>query len=205
MRRRADASEPAELVLSNTSSSGGGVFHPAVTSDGSYLLFTHNLEELGTELHRIPLGGDLPLDLANAERLTEADEPVYDPDSSPDDQYVVYRVGESILVSSIDGQGEVEITTDGREPIWSPDGAWIYFLRDDQEIYRVAVTTEPVFSLLGTVERVFQTQTHLHFDIASDGSVLAAMPESASQEDESKVWVVLNLADEAERIAPRNP
>ena len=118
---------------------------------------------------------------------------------------MVYRAGESVLVSSIDGQGEVEITTDGREPIWSPDGAWIYFLRDDQEIYRVAVTTEPVFSLLGTVESVFQTQTHLHYDIASDGSLLVAMPESSSQQDGSKIWVVLNLADEAERIAPRNP
>ncbi len=205
MRRRADASEPAELVLANTSDSGGGVFHPAVTSDGLQLLFTHVGGELGSELHRIALGGTVPLDLANAERLTEAEDNVFAPDPSPDDRYVVYVAGQSVLVSSIEGQGEVEITSEGAEPIWSPDGAWIYFLRNDQEVYRVAVTTEPVFSLLGSAERVFNTGLHLHFDIASDGSLLVTMPEGASQDAGSKIWVVLNLADEAERIAPRNP
>ena len=107
-------------------------------------------------------------------------------------------------MASIDGQGEVEITSDGAKPVWSPDGAWIYFLRQNREIFRVAVTTEPVFSLLGTEESVFGTNTHLHYDIASDGSVLVAMPEGVTQSDGSRIWVVLNLAEHAERIAPKS-
>ncbi|MDX1741053.1 MAG: hypothetical protein R3178_07160, partial [Rhodothermales bacterium] len=205
MRRRADASEPAELVLANTSDSGGGIFHPAVTSDGSTLFFTHDTDETGSELYRIPLEDSLPLDFANARRLTDASEWVYDPDPSPDNRYIVYRAANSVLVSSIDGQGEVELTTDGREPVWSPDGGWIYFLRDDREVYRVAVTTEPVFSLLGSAERVFNTELHLHYDIAADGTLIVAMPEGAAQDTGSKIWVVLNLSDQAERIAPRSP
>ncbi|MDX1430180.1 MAG: hypothetical protein R3282_07830, partial [Rhodothermales bacterium] len=156
MRRRADASEPAELVLANTSESGSGVFHPAVTSDGSQLLFAHDSDGSGTELYRIPLGGALPLDLAEARQITRAEESVFGPDPSPDDRYVVYRAGQAVLVSSMDGQSEVEVTSDGFEPVWSPDGAWIYFSRsNDREIHRVAVTTDPVFRVLGAEERVF--------------------------------------------------
>jgi Tol biopolymer transport system component len=206
MRRRADASEPAELVLANESGSGGGVYHPAVTSDGSHLLFTHDGDEGISQLYRITLENALPLDLADADRLSESDEAVIGPDPSPDDRYVVYRAGQSVLISSIDGQGEVEITSDGSEPVWSPDGAWIYFMRStDREIYRVAVTTEPVFSLLGSVERVFIVPSHLHYDIAPDGSMLLTMPEGGRQDAGSTIRVVLNLASEAERIAPRNP
>jgi Tol biopolymer transport system component len=206
MRRRADGSEQAELVLSNSSDSGGGVFHPAVTSDGSSLLFTHSVEELGTQLFRIPLGEALPLDLASAERITQAEEAVFGPDLSPDNRYVVYRAGEAILVSSIDGQSEVEVTSTGYEPVWSPDGAWIYFGRGpDREVYRVAVTAEPVFSVLGSEERVFDVTSHMHFDIASDGSLLVTMPEASGRDRSSRMWVVLNLGKEAERLAPRNP
>ncbi|MBT8400400.1 MAG: protein kinase [Rhodothermia bacterium] len=206
MRRRTDATEPAELVLANTSESGSGVFHPAVTSDGSQLLFTHDSDGTGTQLHRIALGDILPLDLADARQISRAEESVFGLDPSPDDRYVVYRAGQAILVSSIDGQGEVEITSDGFEPVWSPDGDWIYFSRSNsREVLRVAVTTEPVFRVLGAEERVFDVTSHLHFDVASDGSLLVTMPETAVQGDGSKIWLVLNLANEAERIAPRNP
>ncbi len=206
MRRRTDATEPAELVLANTSETGSGVFHPAVTSDGSQLLFAHDSDGSGTELYRIPLGDTLPLDLADARQVTQAEESVFGPDPSPDNRYVVYRAGEAILVSSIDGQSEVEVTSDGYEPVWSPDGAWIYFSRsNDREVHRIAVTTEPVFRVLGAAERVFDVTSHLHFDLASDGSLLVTMPETGVQGQESKIWLVLNLANEAERIAPRNP
>ncbi|MDX1430669.1 MAG: hypothetical protein R3282_10285, partial [Rhodothermales bacterium] len=97
-------------------------------------------------------------------------------------------------------------TSDGFEPVWSPDGAWIYFSRsNDREIHRVAVTTDPVFRVLGAEERVFDVTSHLHFDLAADGTLLVTMPETAVQGQSSKIWLVLDLGDEAERIAPRDP
>ena len=204
MRRRADASEPAEVVLSSTSESDGGVSHPAITSDGSTLLFTYSPGETGYALYRIPLRSKLPVDLDEAVILSDSDGSKFGPDPSPDGRYVTYRSESAIMVTSMDGRSEIEITGDGAEPVWSPDGRWIYYHRANRtQIYRVAVRTDPEFAVVGPEELVYRVGDHLHMDLGADGSMLVAWPEGRTSGEDPGIWLVLNFAKEVERIAPR--
>jgi len=98
------------------------------------------------------------------------------PSFSPDGRYVAYSGSlvpdAPIIVQSLDGADRKRVAeANGGEPVWSPDGNWLYF-RDHFEIMRIPVRTAPSFTVTGTPEIVLNAQTVLRFDLSPDGESL---------------------------------
>ena len=75
-------------------------------------------------------------------------------------------------------------------PKWAPDGKSLYFMVWGDGIYRVPVTTEPIFRVLGEAERVVQVRgrgrINEWFDISPDGNTLAITATSIGAETPSE-------------------
>ena len=104
----------------------------------------------------------------------------------------------------------IEIAARGCLPVWTPDGAFIYY-QDMGSVSRVPVTNDPVFRILGPPEVVYIAQVYravgtfgaLYFDVAADGTLyIAHAPASAAETQ--PIWVVNNWFEELNRIAPRS-
>ena len=192
-RRRTDASSPLEVILSDSLE----LTNPAISPDGSTLVYAKMGESNSPDLFL--------LDLASGEERLLASGPGYqtDPDFSPDGDYIVYRSGAAaegfIVVTPVDGITEVEITASGGYPVWSALGDYIYYMRTTQSLYRIPVTTDSGFRLLGTEELIFQATDHLHFDLMPDGGVLLSMP-NFSANTSTRMRVILNFDDYAEGL-----
>ena len=136
------------------------------------------------------------------------------PAVSPDGRFVVYVQGTfcgSIQVSAVYGSSEPsEIATRGCYPVWTNDGAYIYY-QVKSTVSRVSVTTEPVFNKLGSPQEVYTTEIRrpvpsdggLFFDVATDGTLYVSHAPIAIEETQL-IWVVVNWFEELNRIAPRN-
>ncbi len=189
VRRRSDASTPLEVIVSDSTVLG----NPAITPDGRTMLYVRMGESNPDLFARDLETGEERLVGSGTGFQTDAD-------IAPDGRYVVYRSGSSttgsILVAPLDGTGEVEVTDSGGYPVWSLDGSSIYFSRNRNILYRVAVTTDPVFRILGREEEVYRSQTHIHFDLLPDGGVIVAQP-GVVENAESRIRVILNFEDHA--------
>jgi len=134
------------------------------------------------------------------------------PKLSPDGRFVVYTHGPncgSIRVVSVDGRGDpIEIASFGCLTDWTSDGKYIYY-QDAGTVYRISVTTDPVFRPVGVRESVFSGPSHLsrldlNFDVAADGTLYVAyVPEEAASSS-GTIWVVNNWFEELNRLAPRS-
>jgi Tol biopolymer transport system component len=189
VRRRSDASGSLEVIVSDSTV----LTNPAITPDGRTMLYSR-MGETDPDL----FARDLE---SGEERLVGSGDGFQtDADIAPDGRYVVYRSGDaqrgSILVAPLDGTGEVEVTDAGGYPVWSQDGSYIYYSRDIVTLYRVAVTTDPVFRILGREEVVYRSPTHIHFDLLPDGGVIVSQP-GVVENAESRVRVILNFEDYA--------
>jgi Tol biopolymer transport system component len=192
VRRRSDASGPLEVIVSDSTV----LSNPAITPDGRTMLYTRMGESSPDLFAR-------DLETGEEQLVGSGDGVQTDVDIAPGGRYVVYRSGDgqrgSILVAPLDGQGEVEVTDAGGYPVWSPDGSHIYYSRDIGAVYRVAVTTDPVFRILGREEEVYRSPTHLHFDLLPDGRIIVSQP-GVVENAESRIRVILNFEDYAEAL-----
>ncbi len=197
-RRRVDLSGDIEEVLVDSLR----LFDPVVSADGSTLVFT-----AGSASNRSLYG--LRIETDEKFSIRDADGTQDQASFSPNGRYLVYHYGhnsDSIIVTPLDGEGDTQITGNGSNPVWSLDGAFIYFERERRYIYRVPVTTEPLFAPTGAEELVFTSPDHVHFDVLEDGTLVVATPEGVEVGEDSAIElrVVLNFNGEMERLAPRD-
>ncbi len=192
-RRRSDASSPLEVILTDSLE----LTNPAISPDGGVLIYGR-MQENNPDLYL--------LDLESGEERLLATGQGYqtDADFSPDGDYIVYRSGAasegSIVVMSIDGTTEVEITSSGGYPVWSERGDYIFYMRTLQSLYHVPVTTESGFQLSGVEELIYETTTaHMHFDLTPDGRVLLSIPNFAANTS-TQIRVILNFDEYAEGL-----
>lgn len=194
-RRRADGSGDIEEVFNPEQPAG----NPTISPDGSVMVFTMFDEESAWDLYQLDLESGDGTVISNAEGSQS------DAHFSPDGRYVVFRSGGEIgalVVTPIQGEGEVELTDVGGYPVWSADGRYIYYKRSLTETARIEVSTEPVFTKVGSEEIVHVSPTHSHFDLLGDGTLVISQPGSNVVADRALTWVVLNFQDEMERLAP---
>ena len=205
MRRRADGSGTNEPVLPGNQEGSD----PDFTPDGSILVYrdfrANDIWGYDTVADSIfPIVVD---DLMQVK-----------PTVSPDGNYVAYaQAGDdqcgSIQVSAVRSASEpIEIASNGCLPVWSADGAFVYY-QDQRSVSRIPVSTAPVFEILG-VPQVIYTFTagmvrpvdipgSLHYDVSDDGTLyIAHVPRSTTVSQ--KIWVVNNWFEELNRLVPRS-
>jgi Tol biopolymer transport system component len=107
------------------------------------------------------------------------------PSFSPDSRYIAYQSSSAtdlqstyeIIVRPVFGTAYVSFGNplSARRPVWGPDSKYIYFQVLDDGIYRVSITTEPFFQVIGDPEKIVSTggETYSqYFDISPDGNTL---------------------------------
>jgi len=111
----------------------------------------------------------------------KADEPFAKGTFSPDGRWIAYQVGTAaggIFARAYPPTGaKWQISSDGMEPVWRPDGKEIYFIRRD-EIMAVSVDGSERALRVGTPRSVLRAAlppssipSH-RFDVAPDGKIL---------------------------------
>ena len=136
---------------------------------------------------------------------------------SPDGRFIAYEHRSRVFAkpSSLDG-GVWDVSDGpGRDPHWSPDGAYVYFL-NQRSLMRVKVAPGDGRSQFGNPEtvKVLERQ-RVSYVAASDGRfVYTGLPATASAPTEGqpevetspvpKVNVVVNWLEHVKRLSP-NP
>jgi serine/threonine-protein kinase len=113
----------------------GTAFLSDISSDGATLFLRGRpANETRWHLYRLATTGDARVIEIPAPLLSNA----WDINISPNGQWFAYGAGTEghdleLLVQSVDpGGGRVQLSANGREPHWSPDGRDIYFVQNDR-------------------------------------------------------------------------
>jgi len=138
------------------------------------------------------------------------------PAFSPDGRYVAYVSDETgeleVYVRSYpDSERKWAISSSGgREPVWSRDGNSLFY-RNGGEMWEVPIQTEPEFRA-GVATLLFDqpyaprsgpTATVPDYDVSADGQSFLMLRHSGDS-GLTEVRVILNWAEELERLAPSN-
>ncbi|MFQ6041885.1 MAG: hypothetical protein ACE5PV_13590 [Candidatus Poribacteria bacterium] len=65
-------------------------------------------------------------------------------DWSPDGNFIIYQAGDIVAGQRSDGMGEEIKIAEGKEPIWSPDGQKIAYVKFNGERYIITIIDSPV-------------------------------------------------------------
>ena len=139
----------------------------------------------------------------------------FDPDLSPDGQWLAYASNDSgrsqVYVDRFPDLGErVPVSVDGgAEPVWSPDGDELFY-RSQDRVMAVSVQMTPSFrasrprllfrgSFLSPATMPKMSRT---YDVAPDGDHFL-MLEPGEAKGDQELRVVLNSLNEIEKLAPR--
>jgi len=157
----------------------GNAGNPNLSRNAKWLAFSRDSDLLLSDLQT---GNEIVLDSSEgAQRF---------PDFSPDSRYIVFETTSSgiseVVVRPVSGSSFHSITTpDARKPVWGPDGKSLYYLVVSDGIYRVPVTTEPDFEVLGAAEKIVSIRGVIsaqRFDVSPDGNTLAITANSVEPE-----------------------
>lgn len=176
---RAGSAHVSELLVASEFDKAASSWSP----DGSMLLFTEYHPDTGADIWVL----DRPADRARPLVRTRFNE--YSPVFSPDGRHVAYVTDETgrpeiQIVSFSDGGTKHQISIDGgSEPVWSRDGAELFY-RSGDRLMRVDMTRGPADAGIPTTmfegKFVSGTVTLANYDVASDGeSFLMVQPEAA--------------------------
>jgi serine/threonine-protein kinase len=212
-------SPPFELhrIVANAPDSGQPVWKeraerdtltPAVSPDGSTIVFTLNEEETGTNIYTRPLDGSKP---ARPFRVTRSAEDY--PSFSPDGRWLAYNSDETgrpeVYVETFPGPGErYQISANGgREPRWARNGE--IFFRSGDELRVVSTRLAAGFEF--DTERVlfnFPILPHPSggvsvrvYDVSSDGRRILAITTPAALRPHH-IEIVTDWTSELARLVP---
>ncbi len=155
----------------------GDVRFPALSPDGNWLAYSRmDSTDLDLLLYDLHSGAESVID-SSAKAQTAAS-------FSPDSRYVAFQSNTSgareVVVRPVSGTAYIPIGyRQARHPKWAPDGNSLYFLVRNDGIYRLPVTTDPSFQVLGEAEKVANIaglgtgrNAFQDYDISPNGKVL---------------------------------
>jgi serine/threonine protein kinase/Tol biopolymer transport system component len=122
--------------------------------------------------------------------------------SHPDGEWVAYTSRrpdrDEIYIRHISGTGvNTQVTVDGgTAPIWSQDGATLYYLNKDR-MTAVSVETEPQLRI-GRPRVLFEIADVISYDVASDGRFIVTQRTSS---DQQQLVVVTNWFEELKELS----
>ena len=88
--------------------------------------------------------------------LIDMEEQQVDVSFSPDGRFVLYQSDNDVYVQPVSGQGRRQlIAKDGRDPVWRGDGKEIAFIRLDDGVWSVAVSSSGGTPTFGAPTRLF--------------------------------------------------
>ena len=205
-----DGSGPEEtLVAADDLAANGNMVPFSWSPDARTLVFRQRREGgAADDIGVLFMEGDRKPELLSETVFAEAH-----PVLSPDGRWLAYTFDESgrreVYVRSFLEPGRWQISTEGgTEPRWNPDGNELFYRRGE-EMWAVAVTTEPSFqpgrpTLL--FEGSFEPRGTFHnYDVSPDGKrFVMVQREEASASAPDRLHVVLHWLDELERRVPVN-
>jgi serine/threonine-protein kinase len=170
--RDADAATPQTRLLRLASHAFPGSASP----DGFRLAAVVATPQRGTDIVLIPLGGGGPTPLVQS--AFDDDAPAF----SPDGRLLAYQSAETgrwqvYVVRLGDGRRIPVSTAGGERPVWSRDGAWLYYCTE-AGLMRAAVSQNPDGPQVGRVEPIPAGINARIAGIAADGRILLD-PQSA--------------------------
>jgi serine/threonine-protein kinase len=179
------------------------------------LLFSANVPGQHRDIHALFLDGT-----RRAEPLIYGPANELNADVSPDGRWIAYDSDESgqfeVYVRSYPDPyngGRWQISSGGgRQPLWSPDGAELFYRDFSGAMMAASVTPGPTF-IPGSVVKLFKNAGYggsgaqgggRTYDLSLDGSRFLMIKEAASTDDESSpsLVVVLNWFEELKRLVP---
>jgi serine/threonine-protein kinase len=142
---------------------------------------------------------------------TPADETV--PRFSPDARWIAYVSDESgraevyVQPYPISGQKWQISTSGGREPVWAPNGAELFYREGNSKMMVSDIKTTPSFSaakprLLFEGDYEGPIASRPNFDISSDGRRFLMLKPVDQGKSTAEVKVVANFVDDVRRRAP---
>jgi len=124
---------------------------------------------------------------------------------SPDGQWIAYvsdeTGGEEVYVQPYPGQGPREKISigGGSQPVWSRDGAKLFYLSGEEKMVTATIETEPKLRVTDRKE-LFEWKYLSNYDVAPDGRFLMIRdPEGPPRQ---QINVVLNWFDELKSLVP---
>jgi serine/threonine-protein kinase len=179
------------------------------------LLFSANVPGQHRDIHALLLDGT-----PRAEPLIYGPANELNADVSPDGRWIAYDSDESgqfeVYVRSYPdpyGGGRWQISSGGgRQPVWSPDGAELFYRDFDGAMMAASVSPGSTF-IPGSVVKLFKNAGYVGsgaqgsgrtYDLSMDGSRFLMIKAAGSADDEpsTSLVVVLNWFEELKRLVP---
>jgi eukaryotic-like serine/threonine-protein kinase len=169
--RPADLSTDAQPLLTREAL----IFEAVISPDGRNIAY--QLDTAGADLYYSALQGDTTPKPVATSRAIESMARI-----SPDGRWITFVTDESgtnqVVVQPFPGPGaRVQLSTSGgSEPVWSRDGARVFY-RGDGAIMAARLRMSPTLGVLGrdslfVDDFVHATNPHANFDVSPDGSRL---------------------------------
>jgi serine/threonine-protein kinase len=214
--KAADGTGKDEILVSKP----GRILFPSSWSSDGDALVTTGISGNNFDIGSLSMEGDHEWKPLLQEEYGELQ-----PQISPDGQWMAYTSNESgkpeIYVRPFPDvdSGRWQVSTDGGvNPLWSPDGRELYYIRDNNEgrmVMAVSAETEPTFKA-GKPETLFQAPSIVLgsmealniWDISPDGKRFIMMKSLLQTENESsekarsKINIVVNWFEELKERVP---
>jgi class 3 adenylate cyclase/Tol biopolymer transport system component len=118
--------KPTIPMLSHMLNTGGMIVEdPNISPDGNWIAYVATDSKFQSYLYIVPTSGGEPRKITNDTVSIHYETPCFSPDAS---QIVCRRGTEIHIIPTLGGRSH-KIVSDGRLPVWSPDGKHIAFFR----------------------------------------------------------------------------
>jgi Tol biopolymer transport system component len=184
----------------------GDVVSAVSTPDGRSVIVSRWARgESRLELLRVGLDGASRIDTLVSPSEQNDPRPI-SPRVSPDGRLVAYadRTRRTVHVRSLDGTGEIQISTDGGCcPLWAADSRRVFF-RNADRLVAVSLQTTPALAVVRRASNagfwatgvIATTYDDVHYDLSPDGrSFVTVTPIT----NDIRVFVAFNWAEELRR------
>jgi serine/threonine-protein kinase len=184
----------------------GDVVSAVSTPDGRFVIVSRWARgDARLELLRVGLDGASRIDTLVSPSGQNDPRPI-SPRVSPDGRLVAFadRSRRTVHVRSLDGTGEIQISTDGGCcPLWAGDSRRVLF-RNGDRLVAVDLKTSPALAVVRRASSpgfwaggvIATTYEDVHYDLSPDGRTFVAVTPVST---DIRVFVVFNWAEELRR------